>query len=211
MSPPPERVNEPPSREEVARLVHACRSESRDEQLVALERIESLKVAEAAPAVVEALSSGDEGVRLSAADALGRLGADASEVAGPALIAALDDAESLVRSRAAAALGLLGYRSAAQKIGELLESDPDAVVRADAAETLGDIGDAGSLSALEAAVDDPGTCYHFSGLLGVGPQSVSGPIQEVTAWDALDPSDARSIYGDLVEAGLELLRPTSAN
>ena len=57
----------------------------------------------------------------------------------------------------------------------------------------------------------PGTCYHFRGLLGNGPQSVSGPIQEVTAWDALDPSDARSIYGDLVEAGLELLRPTSAN
>jgi HEAT repeat protein len=175
MSPSPERVNELPSREEVARLLHACRNGSRNEQLAALERIESLELAEAAPAVVEALSSGDEGVRLSAADAPGRLGADASEVAGPALIAALDDAESLVRSCAAAALGLLGYRPAARTVGELLENDPDAVVRADAAETLGDIGDAGSLSALEAALDDPdepvrGYAASSLGLLG-GPRA----------------------------------------
>jgi len=175
MSPSPEGVNEPPSQEEVACLLHACRIGSRDEQLAALERVESLKLAEAAPAVVEALSSGDERVRLSAADALGRLGADASEVAGPALMAALDDAESLVRSHATAALGLLGYRPAAWTIGELLENDPDAIVRADAAETLGDIGDAGSPSALEAALDDPdepvrGYAASSLGLLG-GPRA----------------------------------------
>lgn len=163
------------SPEELARLLEACRSGSRDEQLAALERIDSLKVAEAAPAVVEALSSADEWVRSSAAEVLGRLGADASEVAGPALIDALDDAESMVRSDAAKALDLLGYRPAAQRIGKLLENDPDAVVRADAAETLGNIGDAGSLSVLEAALDDPdeavrGYTASSLGLLG-GPRA----------------------------------------
>jgi len=175
MSPKPERVNELPSREEVARLLEACRSGTKDEQLAALERIKSLGVVEAAPAVIQALSSADEWVRSSAAEVLGRLGPDASKVAGPALVAALDDVESFVRSDAAKAINLLGYRPAARRIEELLENDPDAVVRADAAETLGTIGDAGSLSALEAGLDAPdeavrGYAASSLGLLG-GPRA----------------------------------------
>jgi HEAT repeat protein len=175
MSPQPEPVTEPQSPEELARLVEACRSGPPEEQLAALERFRSLKVPEAVPAVVEALLSENAVVRSTAAGTLGRLGADASDVAGPALMAALDDDESIVRSDAADALGVLGYRPAAERIGALLGSESDAVVRAAAAETLGDIGDAGSVSGLEAALDDPdeavrGYAASSLGLLG-GPRA----------------------------------------
>lgn len=53
-------------------------------------------------------------------------------------------------------------------------------------------------------LDAVGKCYHFTGSL----QTINGPIGQVTAWEALDPSEARSVYGDLVDAGLELLRRT---
>jgi hypothetical protein len=56
-------------------------------------------------------------------------------------------------------------------------------------------------------MDVQGCCYHFSGTL----ETLNGPIGEVTAWDALDLTNARAIYGDLVDAALELLRPSRAD
>jgi hypothetical protein len=56
-------------------------------------------------------------------------------------------------------------------------------------------------------MDARGRCYHFSGLL----RTLHGPNMEITVWDALSPSDAREIYGDLVDAGLELIRRAQAD
>jgi len=51
-------------------------------------------------------------------------------------------------------------------------------------------------------LDPSGRCYHFAGTL----ETMHGPINEVTTWDGLDSSAARSIYGDHLDAGIELLR-----
>jgi hypothetical protein len=53
-------------------------------------------------------------------------------------------------------------------------------------------------------LDAQGRCLHFSGSL----ETYRGPITKVTAWNELNLSEARSIYGELVDAGLELLRQT---
>ena len=59
------------------------------------------------PALITALGDADEGVRRSAAEALGRIGPAAAE-AVPALITALGDADAEVRRSAAEALGRIG-------------------------------------------------------------------------------------------------------
>jgi len=51
-------------------------------------------------------------------------------------------------------------------------------------------------------MDAQGRCYHYTASL----ETIHGPIREVTTWDELDLPHARSIYGDLVDAGLELQR-----
>lgn len=53
-------------------------------------------------------------------------------------------------------------------------------------------------------LDNQGRCFHFTGNL----ETSRGPISQVMAWDELSLSEARSIYGELVDAGLELLRRT---
>jgi hypothetical protein len=51
-------------------------------------------------------------------------------------------------------------------------------------------------------MDQQGRCYHYSASL----ETIHGPIREIMAWDKLDLAEARSLYGDLVDAGLELQR-----
>lgn len=54
-------------------------------------------------------------------------------------------------------------------------------------------------------LDTQGRCFHSTGSL----ETYRGPIKKITAWNELSPSEARSIYGELVDAGLELLRQTA--
>jgi hypothetical protein len=51
-------------------------------------------------------------------------------------------------------------------------------------------------------LDPRGRCYHFAGTL----ETMHGPITEITTWEELDSSAGRSIYGEYVDAGIELLR-----
>ena len=51
-------------------------------------------------------------------------------------------------------------------------------------------------------LDAQGRCFHFTGSL----ETYRGPIKKITAWNELNLSDGRSIHGELVDAGLELLR-----
>lgn len=51
-------------------------------------------------------------------------------------------------------------------------------------------------------LDPSGRSYHFTCAL----EDIHGPITEVVRWDELDPTAARSIYGDDFDAGMQLLR-----
>lgn len=86
--------------------------------------------------LIRQLQSRDAVVRISVADALGRIGPEAKEAA-PALIAALKDQDAFIRNSAAEALGEIGpgtKEAAPALIGAL--KDRDAGVRRSAAKAL---------------------------------------------------------------------------
>ncbi len=110
----------------------------------------------AVPALGEALTHADAGVRWRAVRALREIGPDA-QAASPALAELLKDPESFVRKLAAEALGKIGPQAGAA-VPALVEAlrDQDALVRQHVAEALGKIGpDARSaVPALRAALQD---------------------------------------------------------
>ncbi|MBN1909081.1 MAG: HEAT repeat domain-containing protein [Pirellulales bacterium] len=93
--------------------------------------------------------------RYSAADQLKELGPRAAP-AVPALTKALNDEDWCTRCNVAEALGEMGPKAATAipALMKVLRSDEDSLVRARAAEALGNIGDARSVPALLAAIKD---------------------------------------------------------
>lgn len=96
-------------------------------------------------------SSGHAEVRVAAANMLGKVGSGRSI---PALAAALNDAVENVRWFAVEGLRKLGATQAVPRISELLQKDPSARVRENAAITLGDLGQPAGIPALREALDD---------------------------------------------------------
>src|SRR5215470_4053499 len=103
--------------------------------------------------LIQQLRSQDAGIRVSAAEALGRMGAAAKE-AVPALIAALKDQDDSVRNSAADALGRMGGEAVPALIAAL--KDQDVIVCSYAAGALGRMGAAAkeAVPALIAALKD---------------------------------------------------------
>ena len=95
---------------------------------------------DAVPALCEALTAGDNNVRMAAADALGRIGEDARKAVS-ALNEALKDSDKLVRRHAAFALGIIDPedKSVVPALIECLK-DGDMEVRRLAAVALGRFG-----------------------------------------------------------------------
>jgi len=93
------------------------------------------------PEILDLLSSTDEDVRAESARALGYLGTRYRERIGPALLKLVYDDNSRVRNKAVEALGLQPYPKAKGALTHVLLSDPDWVVRASAAETIGNYQD----------------------------------------------------------------------
>jgi len=91
------------------------------------------------------LSVKDWRVRLLAIRDLVRLG----KRAGPAMVEQLDHNNWHVRQITAKTLGLLEYQPARERLADLLENDPQRVVRAQAALSLGRIGGEQSLELLK--------------------------------------------------------------
>jgi len=105
---------------------------------------------EAIPALSEALSGEQSGLRVACARALTQLGPKAAK-ATPALAKALGQRDALLRWRAAQALAAIGPAAsgALEELCKALAEDPGREIRAAAAEALGRIGDPRAKPALE--------------------------------------------------------------
>ncbi|HEY9614650.1 HEAT repeat domain-containing protein [Allocoleopsis sp.] len=105
---------------------------------------------EAASEIVALQRDKDDGVRLAAAQALGKIG---DKAATSALIVVLQqDKVDEVRSAAAQALGKMGGKAATSALIVVLRQDKVDVVRLAAAQALGKIGDKAATSALIVAL-----------------------------------------------------------
>lgn len=151
--------------------VKQCRTDDPSQQIEALHKLLDLQAFAALPTLIMALESKDAVVRSTAARVVGHLGVRDSESAGAALLALLNDSAAIVRSEALDSLGILSYEPAVGAIKGLLLSDPEPLVRASAAETLGDFGKTYVLTDLERALRDAdaavrGYAANSIGLLG---------------------------------------------
>ncbi|MEV0058874.1 HEAT repeat domain-containing protein [Nocardia sp. NPDC050718] len=104
--------------------------------------------------VIDLFSEPDEAVRSEAVRAAGYLGRDTPDTVGPYLVTMLSDSDEMVRSQAADALGLVVFPPAAAPLSERLKSDPSWIVRAAAAESLGNYGGGGLIELMNRALDD---------------------------------------------------------
>lgn len=138
-----------------ADLLERLRSSDTAIQARAIVEAEKSRAYEAAPLVAELLRSPHDGIRSSAADALGYLGIKAPRRYGEALMPLLADRDDFVRSCAAESLGALGYEPAISTLGRLLLTDGDELVRTSAAEALAAFDGSRVLSIAQGAIDDP--------------------------------------------------------
>ncbi|KAF3888021.1 MULTISPECIES: HEAT repeat domain-containing protein [Nostocales] len=146
------------SHSNIESLLEDCLSGDPSRQTPAILKLQDLKAYEAVPILVELLSSYESNIRGLAVQTLGWLGDEEIQTVGPALMKMLADSEELVRSEAVDALATLDYKQAIEAIKSLLRSDSNWIVRASAAEALGDlaeVGDSEVLAELELALNDP--------------------------------------------------------
>lgn len=121
----------------------------------ALVEAQKIRAFEAAPIIAELLRSPDEGIRATAAEALGYVGGKSPTRYGDALLPLLGDLESYVRACAAEALGALAYEPAIPALGRLAIGDGDELVRTMAVEALGAFDGPRILATAERATSDP--------------------------------------------------------
>jgi HEAT repeat protein len=107
------------------------------------------------PALVKALRDKNRGVKRNAGDALAELGPAAKKAVEP-LCQMLKDKDVSLRKSAATALGRMGLfaKSAVKDLSICLTTDSDWLVRLNAAEALGFIGDKAAIPALQKAMKD---------------------------------------------------------
>lgn len=134
-------------------------------RLAAARALERLPAQAARPALKSRMreEAEDEGVRLAAAVALGKLGDPA---AFEFLIAALASEDSTLRVTAAAALAEMGER-AAGSLRQALQHE-NALVRWGAAQALGAIGDKKAVGPLLRCLKDPESAVRAAAILSLG-------------------------------------------
>lgn len=123
-------------------------------QVQALIELIKLHDESAALEILDLVSSADEDVRAESARALGYLGDRYRESIGPALLKLVDDENQRVRNEAVEALGLQPYPPAREALTKVLQRDPSWVVRASAAEALGNYQDESLVTNLEQVLRD---------------------------------------------------------
>lgn len=119
---------------------------------------------------LDGISSPVEEIRVCAAEALGVLGNTPQhrEETAHVLLGALSDPADEVRRAAVEALAAWRSRPARDRLVEILRTDPNDLVRASAAEALGDVGDAAILPALLAALADDSSLVRQYSVASVG-------------------------------------------
>ncbi len=124
------------------------------EQVQTLMELIKLHDESATPSILDLLSSADDDVRAESARALGYLGERYRERIGPALLKLVNDRSQRVRNEAVEALGSQPCPGAKEVLTQVLQSDPDWVVRASAAEALGNYQDESLVTKLEQVLRD---------------------------------------------------------
>jgi HEAT repeat protein len=104
------------------------------------------------PVLAKLLEDSEGIVRIAAARALGNV--PGQESLDALMSIALGDENELVRQHVVVVIGERRHKEAIPKLESLLQAESD-LVRANAARTLGDIGDRTTLPALTRALDDP--------------------------------------------------------
>lgn len=167
----------------ITQLLVDCRSEDPDKQWSAIRELENIVELEEISddctqsivrIMLEFLKSSNECVRCLAIETLGYIRTDDLDLIGSELVKMLADPELLVRDDAVNAIARLNYSSAIDAIQLILQNDPEWIVRASAAEALGDLAgveDIETLRVLESALDDPmypvrGYAANAIGLIG---------------------------------------------
>lgn len=135
---------------EIVRKLEATRNP--DARLLYMQVCGLLQISEALGSIRLLLRDHDEETRISAAQALGRIG-DVS--VAESLIIALDDESWAVRAQAAKSLGKLGDRQAVKKLTQVL-SDENWWVRHNAASALYQLAEEGVIALREASRLDEG-------------------------------------------------------
>jgi HEAT repeat protein len=171
-------------------LLVDCQSGNPDRQIAAMLELEKLQAFSAAMIIANLLSSFNKVVRSTAAEVLGHLGKADIETVGPALMNALDDQEKIVRSDAIESLGELGYEPAIENILSVLRNDVDWLVRASAAEALGNFAGEAIVAGLEHALQDPEKSVRSYAAVSLGliaPPTFLPTLQKYTDSE-MDPS-----------------------
>jgi len=151
----------------------------RDAREAAVEALGMIGVAEDQYLLLEMLGDPDVHVRNATLAALARMGNLIP------LKAALTDVFPEVRSKAVHTLGLLGAQDAGEDLLELLHSDPDAQVRAEAAWSLGEIVLPERVEPLIQALEDPALEVRWAAAQALGktqdPQALEPLCQILSA------------------------------
>ena len=132
-------------------LLERLNDPSLEVQAAAAEALGQCGDARAVEPLLERLKSNDEAILLRAISALRRL---KDPRAAQALLGLLNDERDVVRQRAVDTLGSVGDAEIAQRLEQVLKYDRSELVRANAAKSLGAIGDPGSIDALVDALHD---------------------------------------------------------
>lgn len=142
---------------DITQLIADCYSGDPSKQCSAIFELQELENSDAIPALLHMLNSPEWNIRGLTVETLGQPGYGDSETTGFRLVQMLADPEELVRDEVVNALARLNYVPALSLICSLLENEPDWIVRASAAEALGDLakaGDVETLNALKIALTD---------------------------------------------------------
>ncbi|WP_428269711.1 HEAT repeat domain-containing protein [Haliangium sp.] len=142
------------SAREIDQLRQQCSSGDVRARVKAMHALYEADAREALPELLDALSDDEAGIRETAAHVLRWLGVDDEERAGAALVPLLADPDHAVRNQAAEAFCVLRYAPARPELERLVRHDSDWVVRASAAEALGELGDPRAPDSLFAALGD---------------------------------------------------------
>jgi HEAT repeat protein len=140
---------------DVAVLCADCRSGDPDKQLLALLELIKLHDESCLPDIIPLLASPDEQVRAEAVYAIGCLGSAQAPSLAPLLLPLLRDPHEQVRDEAVKALGLVIYPPASAALQGMVRNDPSWLVRASAAEALGNYHDATIIPELEQVLHNP--------------------------------------------------------